>query len=95
MDFDETRLYYSHQQLQQNPDSLEDATANDAAIRAAVNGGADTEEDAPVDLQACRRHFREFFRKIALSSCRRRDFEIKTNKQTITNSSSHLSIHAA
>ncbi|CAB9529264.1 Zygotic DNA replication licensing factor mcm3 [Seminavis robusta] len=62
MDFDETRLYYSHQQLQQpaaeGNDNNEDA--NDAALRVAVNGGGD--EDTAVDLAAARRHFREFLR---------------------------------
>jgi hypothetical protein len=52
MDFDEARLYYSHQQLQvQN--------GNDGS-------GEDIEENADesaVDLKAVRRHFREFLRK--------------------------------
>lgn len=65
-DFDEeTQLYYSHQQLQQQPggDNADDDEANnDAALRAAVSSG-DAEEDAPVDLQAVRRHFREFLRE--------------------------------
>lgn len=62
MDFDETRIYYTQQQLQQQTDASEDATTNEGAIRSAVNGG-DADEDAAVDLLAVRRHFREFLRK--------------------------------
>jgi hypothetical protein len=64
MDFDETRLYYSHQQLQQqsggtgeNGDNEEDGDAENAA------GVTFNEDDSRVDLQAVRRHFREFLRK--------------------------------
>lgn len=63
MDFDETRLYYSHQQLQQQQPAAGDEDANDSALRAAVSGSGDAEEDTPVDLQAVRRHFREFLRE--------------------------------
>ena len=50
MDFDETRLYFSHQQLQrQNEENDEEGEPMD-------------DEDA-VDLKAVRRHFREFLRK--------------------------------
>ena len=60
MDFDETRLYYSHQQLQQKqPDGDDD----DAVAAENAGNGGDTEEDTPVDLPAVRRHFREFLRK--------------------------------
>ncbi len=47
MDFDENRLYYSHQQLQrpQQQDAPDEEPLDD--------------EDA-VDLNAVRRHFREF-----------------------------------
>lgn len=49
MDFDETRLYFSHQQLQRK-ETIEDEQDEAAPI---------VDEDA-VDLQAVRRHFREF-----------------------------------
>jgi hypothetical protein len=50
MDFDESRLYYSHQQLQvQNGNEEQD--------------GGNVEDDSSVDLKAVRRHFREFLRK--------------------------------
>ena len=53
MDFDETRLYYSHQQLQtQNGDEGQDE----------IN----LEDESSVDLNAVRRHFREFLRKFQL-----------------------------
>ena len=65
MDFDETRIYYTHQQLQLQPDASQDETANEGAIRAAVSG-FDADEDAAVDLPAVRRHFREFLRKVSL-----------------------------
>jgi len=51
MDFDETRLYYSHQQLQtrrQEDDEID-----------AVPGNDDEEQ---IDLKVVRRHFREFLR---------------------------------
>ena len=57
MDFDETRLYYSHQQLQRksgNPDEGDEAVEN-----------ADEES---VDLKAVRRHFREFLRECYIVS---------------------------
>jgi hypothetical protein len=70
MDFDETRLYYSHQQLQQqsagtgeNGDN-EDGPDGDAENAAGVTFN---EDDSRVDLQAVRRHFREFLRKLLLS----------------------------
>jgi hypothetical protein len=68
MDFDETRLYYSHQQLQQqsagtgeNGDD-EDGPDGDAANPNAA-GVTFNEDDSRVDLQAVRRHFREFLSK--------------------------------
>ena len=63
MDFDETRLYYSHQQLQQQQQPNGDEAGNDAVLRAESGRGGDFEEDTAVDLQAVRRHFREFLRK--------------------------------
>jgi hypothetical protein len=53
MDFDETRLYYSHQQLQTRNDA--EAEEEDPAT---VN-----EDETHVDLSAARRHFREFLRE--------------------------------
>lgn len=51
MDFDEDRLYYSHQALQQErPDGENNADAN-------ANNDTDN-----VNLTAVRRHFREFLR---------------------------------
>ena len=54
MDFDETRLYYSHQQLQTRNDDEDDDQ----------EGQANNDEDSlQVDLQAVRRYFREFLRE--------------------------------
>lgn len=51
MDFDETRLYYSHQQLQeQQSEPLHESIAV-------------SEDDSEVDLNAVQRHFREFLSK--------------------------------
>ena len=50
MDFDETRLYFSHQQLQRQNEE------NDAE-------GEPMDDEDTVDLKAVRRHFREFLRK--------------------------------
>lgn len=67
MDFDETRLYYSHQQLQvHNTDNNDDEAADDEELRGAVARG-DNEEDTPIDLNAVRRHFREFLRRFCPS----------------------------
>jgi hypothetical protein len=52
MDFDETRLYYSHQQLHQQSETEQ----QDAAV--VVN----EDDDSQVPVQAIRRHFREFLR---------------------------------
>jgi hypothetical protein len=74
MDFDETRLYFSHQQLQQqsagpgDDDDHADAVNQNQAAGLNVN-----EDDARVDLQAVRRHFREFLRK-----CFDRQFAVYT-----------------
>jgi DNA replication licensing factor MCM5 len=56
MDFDETRLYYSHQALQSNADSA------DANLVADNN----TNDDDSFDLAAIRRHVREFLRHYRL-----------------------------
>jgi DNA replicative helicase MCM subunit Mcm2 (Cdc46/Mcm family) len=52
MDFDEDRIYYSHQNLHQTTTGP-NATSNEAAL---------DEESRPVDTDALRRHFREFLR---------------------------------
>ena len=61
MDFDESRLYFSHQQL---------TGSNEGG---GENHG-EQEVGASIDLQAVRRHFREFLRKccvgLPLSNCR-------------------------
>jgi hypothetical protein len=69
MDFDETRLYYSHQQLQQQSAGTgengdhEDGQDGDVANQNAA-GVTFNEDDSRVDLQAVRRHFREFLSKL-------------------------------
>jgi uncharacterized protein YgfB (UPF0149 family) len=67
MDFDETRLYYSHQQLQSTSGDVgraETQEDNDS-IPALVAVSID-EDDSRVDLQKCRRQFREFLRTFSL-----------------------------
>jgi hypothetical protein len=54
MDFDEDRIYYSHQNLQQ-----QERPSTNGVVDTAVDG----DEDENVDLGAARRHFREFLRK--------------------------------
>lgn len=56
MDFDETRLYYSHQALQQERPENEEANDNNP----------NSPEDDTVNLEAVRRHFREFLRNYRL-----------------------------
>lgn len=53
MDFDESRLYFSHQQLQTRSDD-----AGQEEQPTDVN-----QEESDVDIKAVRRHFREFLRK--------------------------------
>jgi hypothetical protein len=64
MDFDETRLYYSHQDLQaDNDDDGNDRDEGRENRRGRANAAAgDDDEDDGVDLHAVRRHFREFLR---------------------------------
>lgn len=58
MDFDEERIYYSHQNLQQQKDGdLEDAGRDDLG-HLDVDG-----EDNRVDSKTIRRHFKEFLRE--------------------------------
>jgi hypothetical protein len=64
MDFDETRLYYSHQNLQaervdDDGDADPDNNHGDGQIRRSEYDDDEDDEDN-VDLQAVRRHFREF-----------------------------------
>ena len=67
MDFDEDRIYYSHQNL----------AASSAGGNANNGGGADQPppeamldlEDGAVDLGAVRRHFREFLRELDCWTC--------------------------
>lgn len=61
MDFDSDRIYYSHQNLQQQPQQESGQTTN---VAAAGVGRLDDEEEQSVDTDALRRHFREF-----LSEC--------------------------
>ena len=56
MDFDETRLYYSHQQLQSTTAEEENEQQQQAAQTV-------SQEEEGINLEACRRHFREFLRK--------------------------------
>ena len=65
MDFDSTRLYYSHQQLQRSSndnvfdvDEYGNPIATSVDGNAAANGGGEDQ----VHLPAVRRHFREFLR---------------------------------
>ena len=65
MDFEETRLYYSHQQLHQ---PLNNGGDGGAETRADVPAGPrpvvgdEDNDDSQVPVQAVRRHFREFLR---------------------------------
>jgi hypothetical protein len=61
MDFDETRLYYSHQQLQVTTEQDADGTAAVAV--------SDEQDESAVDLSAVRRHFREFLRTYRGDDC--------------------------
>lgn len=54
MDFDEDRLYYSHQALQQENSEGENGQNN--------NNNNNNAENDNVNLTAVRRHFREFLR---------------------------------
>jgi hypothetical protein len=71
MDFDETRLYYSHQQLHNTNattafgNNLDDdeQRAQPPIIHDTTNAAND---DAQIPITAMRRHFREFFRKYIL-----------------------------
>ena len=58
MEFEETRLYYSHQQLHA-PQSGADNDGDDAA----PNIMDDNDIQDKINMNAVRRHFREFLRK--------------------------------
>jgi hypothetical protein len=67
MDFEETRLYYSHQQLhqqtnqqQQNHDEINDPTTSTVPPQTIHNSNNEDYDDSQVPVQAVRRHFREF-----------------------------------
>lgn len=64
MDFDEDRIFFSHQNLQQQnePTETEIATAND------VDGPFEEGDLSAVNTDALRRHFREFLREFAFIS---------------------------
>ena len=57
MDFDQTRLYFSHQQLQRQPDGADEERQDNA------DENQDDDDENNVDPSAVRRHFREFLRK--------------------------------
>lgn len=80
MDFDENRLYYSHQQLQRQPSNEFDEQPNDDV-------DATVEDDDNVDLDSCRRHFREFLSKQMGGKMQRRLFSYDLSKYSET---SHL-----
>jgi hypothetical protein len=68
MDFDETRLYYTHQQLQrhrggaqQGDDDDDDGENNNNSTNADAEFGDGTVDDVAPD--AIRRHFKEFLSK--------------------------------
>jgi hypothetical protein len=61
MDFDETRLYYSHQQLHQRPLTV-DGDGDAAPGGQQIRDDNDDDEENSVPTAAMRRHFREFFR---------------------------------
>jgi hypothetical protein len=62
MDFDETRLYYTHQQLQRNPQGQNNNIGDEDEI---ANNNDDSGEGSAdnVNLDAVRRHFKEFLSK--------------------------------
>jgi len=71
MDFDETRLYYTHQQLQRksNTNDGENDDDNENAVPATdMDFGEGTVEDVAPD--AIRRHFKEFLRNYRLGNQR-------------------------
>jgi DNA replication licensing factor MCM5 len=80
MDFDETRLYYTHQQLQRDPlveaaragvDDGEDGAGETSIDHSHRQRGSrdDNDGDDNVNLDAVRRHFREFLREYSRRRC--------------------------
>ena len=63
MDFDETRLYYTHQQLQRNPQSNNNNEAGEGNSND-VDAGEPSADN--VNLDAVRRHFKEFLREYCI-----------------------------
>lgn len=59
MDFDETRLYYSHQQLHQSSSS---AASDKNGVENDEYQPEIHEDEENVPVATMRRHFREFFR---------------------------------
>ena len=68
MDFDQTRLYFSHQQLQRQPDGADEERQDNA------DENQDDDDENNVDPSAVRRHFREFLRKFYWSFL---DFKVR------------------
>ena len=62
MDFDETRLYYTHQQLQRNPQGQNNNNNNNGDEGETADNNDDAGEGSAdnVNLDAVRRHFKEF-----------------------------------
>ena len=69
MDFDEDRIYYSHQNLAAGPNANNNANAADQQRPGQVAEAMLDLEDGAVDLGAVRRHFREFLRESSLVQC--------------------------
>jgi hypothetical protein len=71
MDFEETRLYYSHQQLHQPQNTTtNDGRNNDTTDPTNPvtpdnsNNNNDEDDDSNVPIEAVQRHLREFLRKL-------------------------------
>jgi len=67
MDFDEDRIYFSHQNLHSG-ERREDNTSNSRGDNSESWEDKDDDEDGYVDLDAVRRHFREFLRSYRQAS---------------------------
>ena len=66
MDFDEDRIYYSHQNLAAGPNANNNADGQQQRPPGHAEAMLDL-EDGAVDLGAVRRHFREFLRELNLA----------------------------
>ena len=60
MDFDADRIYYSHQNLHQQPGGNNNASSSGGGANAAASVSFEDEEERAVDSNALRRHYREF-----------------------------------